>query len=148
LGFLVIRRKNFIIGKSWRKAKKPGRTSTPKWKGCKPHCGTRDDTEGLRDRSHPAQTEEKYRSIFEEAIEGVFQTSVDGRFLSANPSLAHVHGYASPQELIDSITDISKQLYVNPEDRARSMEKMNREGALRNFETQMYSKDGSITGSP
>ncbi len=62
--------------------------------------------EGLREvEATLRRTEEKYRSIFEEAIEGVFQTSVDGRFLSANPSLAHVHGYASPQELIDSITE-------------------------------------------
>jgi PAS domain S-box-containing protein len=90
------------------------------------------------------KTEEKYRSIFEDAIEGIFQTSVDGRFLSANPSLARVHGYDSPQELIESITNIPKQLYVNPEDRARIVDKMEREGSVRNFETQMYSKDGSI----
>lgn len=90
------------------------------------------------------KTEEKYRSIFEEAIEGIFQTSVDGRFLSANPSLARVHGYDSPQDLIESITNISKQLYVDPEDRVRTMEKMEREGSVQNFETQMYSKDGGI----
>ncbi|HOD75390.1 MAG TPA: PAS domain S-box protein [Syntrophorhabdaceae bacterium] len=90
------------------------------------------------------KTEEKYRSIFEDAMEGIFQTSVDGRFLSANPSLSRVHGYDSPQDLIESITNISKQLYVNPEDRARTMEKIEREGSVRNFETQMYSKDGSI----
>ncbi len=90
------------------------------------------------------KTEEKYRSIFEDAIEGIFQTSVEGRFLSANPSLARVHGYDSPQDLIDSVTNISRQLYVDPEDRARTMEKMDREGSVRNFETQMYSKDGSI----
>ncbi len=90
------------------------------------------------------KTEEKYRSIFEDAIEGIFQTSVEGRFLNANPSLARVHGYDSPQELIDSVTNISKQLYVDPADRALSMEYMNRHGALQNFETRMYSKDGSI----
>jgi len=90
------------------------------------------------------KTEEKYRSIFEDAIEGIFQTSVDGRFLSANPSLARVHGYDSPQDLIESITNISKQLYVDPEDRARTMERIEREGSVRNFETRMYGKDGSI----
>ncbi|MDD3846062.1 MAG: PAS domain S-box protein [Syntrophorhabdaceae bacterium] len=90
------------------------------------------------------KTEEKYRRIFEDAIEGIFQTSVEGRFLSANPSLARVHGYDSPQDLIDSVTDISSQLYVDRADRARSIEKMNRQGSLQNFETRMYGKDGSI----
>lgn len=87
---------------------------------------------------------EKYRSIFEEAIEGIFQTSTDGRFINANPSLARIHGYDSPQDLIDGITDISKQLYVHPEDRIRLIDKLNAHGPVTDFETQMYSKDGSI----
>jgi PAS domain S-box-containing protein len=90
------------------------------------------------------RTEEKYRSIFEEAIEGIFQTSVDGRFINANPSLARIHGYDSPQDLIQSITDISEQLYVNPEDRVRLIEKLGERGSVTDFETQMYSKDGDV----
>ncbi len=90
------------------------------------------------------KTEEKYRSIFEDAIEGIFQTSVEGRFINANPSLARIHGYDSPQDLIQSITDISKQLYVNPEDRVRLIETLDRRGSVTNFETQMHSKDGGI----
>ncbi len=87
---------------------------------------------------------EKYRSIFEEAIEGIFQTSADGRFINANPSLARIHGYDSPQDLIDGITDISKQLYVHPEDRIRLIDKLNAHGPVTDFETEMYGKDGSI----
>ena len=90
------------------------------------------------------RTEEKYRSIFEDAVEGIFQTSPEGRFINANPSLAGIHGYDSPQDLIEGITDISKQLYAHPEDRIKLMGKLNTQGTVRDFETQMYSKDGSI----
>lgn len=90
------------------------------------------------------KTEEKYRSIFEEAIEGIFQTTVDGRFISANPSLARIHGYDSPQDLIQAITDASHQLYVHPEDRTRLIEKMHVQGWVRDFETEMYSRDGDL----
>ncbi len=90
------------------------------------------------------KTEEKYRSIYEDAIEGIFQTSTEGRFLSANPALARVHGYNSPQELIDSVTDISSQLYVDPADRRRMVEHLDKYGSVQNFEVQMYSKDGGI----
>ncbi len=138
--------KNFIIGEIMAESEKTREELLAEVEGLRSRVVELETTlAGLREvEATLRKTEEKYRSIFEDAIEGVFQTSVDGRFLSANPALARVHGYDSPQELINSITDISKQLYVNPEDRARSMEKMNREGALRNFETQMYSKDGSI----
>ncbi len=90
------------------------------------------------------RAEEKYRSIFEEAVEGIFQTSIDGRFISANPALARIHGYDSAQDLIQAITDISKQLYVHPEDRTGLIERMNTQGAVADFETQMYSKSGDI----
>lgn len=90
------------------------------------------------------KTEEKYRSIFEDAIEGIFQTSVEGRFMAANPSLARIHGYDSPQELIQSVYDISKQLYVHPEDRQRLIQRLQRYGSVTDFETEMYSRNGDI----
>src|SRR5260370_13628350 len=58
------------------------------------------------------EAEEKYRGIFEHIVEGIFQTSPDGHYMSANPALARIYGYASPQELMDSITDIGRKLYV------------------------------------
>ena len=82
------------------------------------------------------KTEEKYRSIFEEAIEGIFQTSIDGRFINANPSLARIHGYDSPEELIQSITDLPHQLYVHPEDRSRLIAKMERAGMGTGFRSR------------
>src|SRR5215813_154376 len=64
------------------------------------------------------QAEAKYRSIFENAVEGIFQTSSDGRYLSANPALARIYGYDSPDELMAGIHDINRQLYVEPTRRA------------------------------
>ena len=88
-------------------------------------------------------SEEKYRNIFDNAIEGIYQTTTDGRFLSANPALAQKHGYASPEEMIASITDIGQQLFVNPQDRDKWMELLNAHEFADNFETQHYKKDGS-----
>jgi len=60
-----------------------------------------------------AAAEANYRGIFENAVEGIFQTTPEGRFLSANPALARIHGYNSPEELIATITDIGEQLCVS-----------------------------------
>ncbi len=90
------------------------------------------------------ETEKKYRNIFENATEGIFQTTVDGLFLSVNPSLAHIHGYNSPDELIKSIENTANQLYVNPEDRSQWMELIKKHGSVKNYEVQMYSRDGNL----
>jgi adenylate cyclase len=60
------------------------------------------------------RTEAKYRRIFENATEGIFQTSQDGRYISVNPALAQIYGYDSPEDLIQSIDDIGTQLYAQP----------------------------------
>ena len=60
------------------------------------------------------QAEEKYRSIFEHSVEGIFQTTPDGHYLSANPALARIYGYESAEELMADLTDIADQLYVEP----------------------------------
>src|SRR4028119_1671330 len=60
------------------------------------------------------QAEEKYRSIFENATEGIFQSTPDGRYMTANPALARIYGYKSPEELMAQITNITQQLYVEP----------------------------------
>ncbi|HOV89560.1 MAG TPA: PAS domain-containing sensor histidine kinase [Syntrophorhabdaceae bacterium] len=106
----------------------------------------------LRQRLHDLETceinyrkaEEKYRNIFENAIEGIFQTSPEGRFLSANPSLARIHGYDSPEDLIDSIIDMEHQLYVHPEDRKRLAKILHEKGFVEHFEVEMYRKDRSL----
>jgi len=62
-------------------------------------------------------SEEQYRGIFENVVEGLYQSSLDGRFLKANPALARILGYESPEDLIASLIDIRHQFYVNPADR-------------------------------
>jgi len=60
------------------------------------------------------ETEAKFRGIFEHAVEGIFQTTREGKYLSANPALAQIYGYATPRELMDGVTDIGRQLYLDP----------------------------------
>jgi diguanylate cyclase (GGDEF)-like protein/PAS domain S-box-containing protein len=90
------------------------------------------------------QTEAKFRSIFENAVEGIFQTTLEGRFTTVNPMLAELYGYDSPEDLMFSLTDIGSQLYVNPECRQRFIRKIAAEGAVFGFEAEVYHKDGSI----
>jgi diguanylate cyclase (GGDEF)-like protein/PAS domain S-box-containing protein len=104
----------------------------------------RDTTEHKRMIVALRDAEAKYRGIFENAIEGIFQTAPDGRYLSANPSLARIYGYESPGELIQSFTNIGRQLYVDPQRRGHFVLLMEQYGAVWNFESQIYRKNGSI----
>ena len=90
------------------------------------------------------QAEEKYRSIFENAIEGIFQTTPDGRYLSANPALARIYGYSSPEELKATIANIGHQLYVYPNQRAEFVEQIQQYDSVSGFESQIYRADGKI----
>src|SRR5215204_1202836 len=101
----------------------------------------------LRDanvRRERRQAEEKYRSIFENAVEGIFQTTVDGRFLTANPALARMLGYESPEELLGAISNIRHQLYVEPGRREEFYQRALRDGFVSGFEVQMHRKDGNL----
>ncbi|WP_373535033.1 PAS domain S-box protein [Microcoleus sp.] len=99
-----------------------------------------------RDRTQTAlrQAEQKYRSIFENAVEGIFQTTPEGRFLSVNPSLARIYGYANPEELTSNLTNIRQQAYVNPQQRQKFMQVMQEFGQISGFESEVYRVDGSI----
>ena len=90
------------------------------------------------------QVEEKYKNIFENSVVGIFQTTTKGRFMSANLAAAHIFGYESPEELISSVTDLSSQVYVNPDDRDKVMQLLERYGVAKNIEIQCRKKDGSI----
>jgi diguanylate cyclase (GGDEF)-like protein/PAS domain S-box-containing protein len=89
------------------------------------------------------QAEAKYRSIFENTIEGIFQTTVDGRYISANPALARIYGYESPEELIANLCNIEQQLYVAPNRRAKFVRQMQQDDFVSAFESQVYHQDGS-----
>lgn len=87
--------------------------------------------------------EAKYRSIFENAVEGIFQSSPDGRYITANPALARIYGYSLAPEMTANFTDI-QQLYVDPNRRAEFVRLMEKYGSVSEFESQIYRQDGSI----
>jgi PAS domain S-box-containing protein len=89
------------------------------------------------------QEQEKFREIFENSPEGIFQTSPDGRFLTANPALVSMFGYASPQELMEQVTDIQTQLYADPKRRQEFKKQLQEQNVVREFEAEMKCKDGS-----
>jgi diguanylate cyclase (GGDEF)-like protein/PAS domain S-box-containing protein len=90
------------------------------------------------------QAEANYRHIFENAVEGIFQTTIDGRYIRANPSLAAIYGYDSPEQLMVELTDISQQLYVNPQRRQEFVHLLETNNVVSDFESQIYRRDGSI----
>lgn len=103
----------------------------------------RDITERRQAEEALVQAEEKYRGIFENAIMGIFQTTPEGRILSANPAFARILGYDSPEEVIDTITDLSRQVYVNPERRVELLHLVEERGAVRDFEVRFFRRDQS-----
>jgi PAS domain S-box-containing protein len=90
------------------------------------------------------RAEQKYRSIFEHCLEGIFQTTPDGQYLSANPALARMYGYESVDELIADLTDITRQLYVQAGRRAEFIQLVREQGKVIDFESQIYRRDGSV----
>lgn len=87
------------------------------------------------------ESEEKYRGIFEQAVEGLFQTSFEGGFLSVNPAMARIAGYDSPDELITCINDLRQQLYVTPQDRDAFVSAILERGEVLGQEIQFRRKD-------
>jgi PAS domain S-box-containing protein len=90
------------------------------------------------------QSESRYRSIFENALEGIYQTTPEGTFLSVNASMAKILRYDDPADLMACITDIGRDLYADPADRKRYMELLEEHIRVMGFETQVRRKDGSL----
>ncbi|MEG4518322.1 MULTISPECIES: PAS domain-containing sensor histidine kinase [unclassified Microcoleus] len=88
--------------------------------------------------------EAKYRSIFENADEGIFQSTPDGRYITANPALARIYGCDSPEEVTTKFTDIERQLYVDPARRNEFLRSIEESGTVSDFESKIYRSDGSI----
>ncbi len=89
------------------------------------------------------QAEQRYRSIFEHASEGIFQTTAEGRYLAANPALARLYGYPDPEALMCSLDDIGRQLYVRSGQRDLFRQIMTQHGEVLNFESEVYRADGT-----
>lgn len=103
---------------------------------------SRDVTEREDAEAALQAAEEKYRSIFENAVEGIFQSSLDGHFISANPALAQMLGYSSPAELLTDRTDIGRQHYVDPESRAEIRRKLETRDNVRST-SEVFRQDGT-----
>jgi diguanylate cyclase (GGDEF)-like protein/PAS domain S-box-containing protein len=97
----------------------------------------RETMEALRNAEH------YYRNLVENASIGIFQTTIDGHYLSANPALARIYGYSSPEELIRALSDIGRQLYVDGNRREEFRHQMQLHGEVANFESEVYRKDAS-----
>jgi sigma-B regulation protein RsbU (phosphoserine phosphatase) len=91
------------------------------------------------------QAEEKYHHLFDHLVEGIFQTTPEGRYLLANAALARIYGYATPEELMDSVQEnISRKIYVQPGRRAEFVRLMQEFDTITGFESQAYRHDGTV----
>lgn len=103
-----------------------------------------DITEIRRSEEALRRAEEKFRNIFENSQDGIFQSTPAGRFITVNPALARIWGYDSPEEVIESITNIAHQIYVKPEERKEFLRLMDELGEVEDFEFRAHRKDGSV----
>ena len=101
-----------------------------------------DISEEVVRRRRVAEAELRYRSIFENSVIGIFQTTDDGHYLAANAALARLYGYASPDELMASLRDIATRLYVNPQRRDEFARLIRRNGRVIDFESEVFRADG------
>jgi two-component system sensor histidine kinase/response regulator len=105
---------------------------------------SKDITELKQAQERLERAEANYRGIVENAIDGIFQTTPDGHYLSANMALARIYGFESPDDLIQKRTDIEHQLYVDPNRRHDFAEALQKGDKVDKFESQVYRRDGSI----
>jgi len=90
------------------------------------------------------QDREEYQSIFENAKEGIFQSSIEGRFLKVNPALARIFGFESPEDMLKSISEIPILIHADEAARKQFIEELIKLDRVEDFEARNYRKDGSI----
>jgi diguanylate cyclase (GGDEF)-like protein/PAS domain S-box-containing protein len=102
----------------------------------------------ISERKHAEQAlseaNDRYQSIFELALEGIYQATPEGRLLVANPAMARMFGYDSPAALLAQMNDVQHQLYVEPERRAEFRRQIEAQGAVTNFEYQAFRSNGEV----
>ena len=101
------------------------------------------NTERKEAEKERRRSEERFRGIFENAPFGIFQTALDNRLLSANPTLAHMFGYQSPELMVREVTDVANQLYLHPEQRSGVLQRTEPEGRYLQEEFECRRRDGS-----
>ncbi|MFC5303002.1 putative bifunctional diguanylate cyclase/phosphodiesterase [Azospira restricta] len=102
-----------------------------------------DVTDQVASQHRLVEAELRFRSIFENSVIGMFQTTADGRYLAANRALAELYGYADPAALISCLRDIAATLYVDPGRRAAFARLIQANGRVIDFESEVFRADGS-----
>ncbi len=95
-------------------------------------------TQELRD------AEARFRGIFENAVEGIYQSTPEGRYLVVNTALARMYGYDRPEDLMCEVSDIQRQIYVDPKFRVQFQQEIESSGVIRGLEYQVRRRDGEI----
>ncbi|HUE18776.1 MAG TPA: ATP-binding protein [Stellaceae bacterium] len=108
-------------------------------------CGTvQDITDQESGERTVGEVAHLFRDIFEHCVWGIFQTTPEGRYLTANPALARIYGFDGPEELLSKLTNIGGQLYVEPERRDEFIRLMHEKGVVTDFESAVRRRDGSV----
>jgi two-component system cell cycle sensor histidine kinase/response regulator CckA len=102
-----------------------------------------DITERRRAEQAQREAEERFRSLFENATEGIFQSTTDGRYLSVNPALARMCGFASPSEMISRVEDLGNEIYADPNVRTVFKHLIEKYGSVKDFEYEVRRRDGA-----
>ncbi len=105
---------------------------------------SQDITERKKAEEEMILAQKKFQTIFYNTADGIYQSTVDGKFIMANPSMARIFGYDSPEELISSVTDIGAQIYADPVDRKRMSELLLIQDHIEDFEAPLLTKNGDI----
>ena len=103
-----------------------------------------DITERKRAEQRLEEAERKYHSIFENAMEGIFQVREDGSILTANPAMARILGYSTPRKFMDEVRNLEQHLYIEPQRPSGFIPLLRQQGAISEFEAQMRRKDGKL----
>jgi PAS domain S-box-containing protein len=98
--------------------------------------------EAVSDITDLRKAEEKYRSIFDNAMEGIYQSTLDGSLISVNPALARIFGYDSPETMMSEVTSVGRSLYADPDRRQAFLRLVEEQGIAKNFEFEGLKKDG------
>ena len=102
----------------------------------------------MTERKHAEESlrlvQERYRNIVEHALQGIFQTTVDGHYVTVNRALARLYGYDSPEQMLSLVPDVAQQLYVDPQRWDEFKRQMQVSGVVTKFEAQVRRRDGGL----